>query len=334
MKQILLCATLLATTTIAHAEPIGLRIFDLDMRHHEESTRVAIWYPSGENKEEEVFAENPVFEGVWVQDNPRIKEGNYPVILFSHGLGGGIEVNAWLASMLAEKGAVVVSMDHINSSWRSMDTEEGVKHWTRAWDMSGALDALLEDDILSPHLDQNRIMAVGFSYGGWTALSLGGARADYQNLMELCSQDMEELIYCSDFYDHIVKTPPSTWDADYSDPRVTSVVAIEPGFVWGVDEAQLSQLNQNVTLIGLGEGEDRFVDSDFDKSGFANLAPFAQIVNISPATHFSAFPLCKPEGEAILEEEQDDPVCTDPYGGSRADIHENIVNIIAYDLGL
>ena len=36
-------------------------------------------------------------------------------------------------------------------------------------------------------------------------------------------------------------------------------------------------------------------------------------------------PLCKPAGAAILAEEKDHPVCTDPAGADRAAIHRQVL---------
>jgi hypothetical protein len=55
---------------------------------------------------------------------------------------------------------------------------------------------------------------------------------------------------------------------------------------------------------------------------------------LAPANHFTAMPLCKPAGEAILAEEKDDPVCTDPAGGDRQTIHDRIIQRIAAHFGL
>jgi predicted dienelactone hydrolase len=122
------------------------------------------------------------------------------------------------------------------------------------------------------------------------------------------------------------------WNASYGDPRVTHVMALDPGLIWGLEDA--AGLVENVTLIGLGDGEDRMLATDFDASGLADLLPGAQVLRITPAVHFTALPLCKPMGAAILIEEGDDPVCDDPEGADRAAIHLQIIEQMAADLGL
>ena len=89
-------------------------------------------------------------------------------------------------------------------------------------------------------------------------------------------------------------------------------------------------------LIGLGTGEDRLyaTDTSAEGSGFEALVPDAKVKLLAPANHFTAMPLCKPEGEALLAEEKDDPVCTDPAGGNRQAVHDEIIALIASHFGL
>ena len=74
--------------------------------------------------------------------------------------------------------------------------------------------------------------------------------------------------------------------------------------------------------------------TDFDKSGLSGLLDNPRVELLAPAYHFSAMPLCKPAGEALLKEANDDPVCTDPKGSNRVAIHDAIVELIAEQLGL
>ena len=45
---------------------------------------------------------------------------------------------------------------------------------------------------------------------------------------------------------------PALWNADYSDPRVSHVAAIDPGFVWGLEKADVAALVPSTLLIGFG----------------------------------------------------------------------------------
>lgn len=330
-------AILAATVTTANAQSAGLRLFDIDMPHHGQEALAALWYPADSDGTETVFAGNPVFQGVAARENATVAEGTYPVFLLSHGMGGGIESTAWLASALAERGAVVIAVNHINTTWRAFDMSEGIAHWTRAQDLTQALDTVFADPALEGHLDPDRIMAAGFSYGGWSALSLGGARGNHDGAVSACEEHAGEMELCDMLMSPKVDMPgvdPALWNADYSDPRVTHVAALDPGFVWGPVAEDLDGLVGEVLLIGLGDADTRLDATDFDRSGFAGFLPDAKVERIVPAVHFTGMPLCTNEGAAILESEADDPVCTDPEGTDRAAAHDRIVGLLADQIGL
>lgn len=323
-------------SSAAAADPVGLRLSSEPMAHQDTPVRTAIWYPA-QGGTPERFAENPVFVGVDVVMQAAPAPGRHPVIALSHGLGGGIESIAWLAAALAERGAVVVSVSHPNTTFSDFDLTDGARHWTRAQDLSAALDLVQADPALGPLLDTGRVMAAGFSYGGWTALSLGGARSNHAGFVQTCTDLVDRLVHCDAFLAPevgLADIDPADWNGDHSDARVTHVVAIDPGFVWGLEAADLDAVIPQVRMIGLGAGADRMPATDFDASGLTALLPQARVDRIAPGHHFTAMPLCQPAGAAILEDEQDDPVCTDPAGADRAAIHARIVSALAADLGL
>lgn len=315
----------------AFAEPPGLLLTEVDAPHHGRAIDAAIWYPSAGGGEPIVFAENPVFYGVEVVEGAQMLPGPHPVVLLSHGMGGGIRPMAWLAAGLAERGAIVVSVSHPGTTWSDFDMARGLRHWTRAQDLSAALDAVLET--YAGQIDVTRVMAMGFSYGGWTALSLGGMRNDHAGFVATCKS--EGFVECAAFLGSGVEdADPEVWDADYRDPRVTHVVALEPGLIWGLEADDADGLIENVRLIGLGAGSDRLGATDFEASGFADIVPHVPTEWIAPAVHFTGLPVCKPAGAEILAADDDDPVCTDPDGTDRAAVHAAIIDRAASDLGL
>lgn len=326
---------LVASTAISN--PAGYAPFGVDASHHGRGMIGAIWYPSMGDGRAFEFADSAVFHGVTVVEEATLQDGRHPVVLLSHGMGGNIRSLTWLATDLAEQGAIVVAVNHPNSTWGDFDMALGLQHWTRAQDLSLALDTLLSKPEFAGHIDETRIMAAGFSYGGWTALSLGGLLGNHAGYVDHCEEYRSASSHCDGLTRadvSISDIDEAAWNTSYADPRVTHVTAIDPGLVWGLAQADTRNLVENVQLIGLGQGDDRLLAANFDSSGLAALLPGAQIDNITPAMHFTALPLCKPMAEAILLEEQDDPVCTDPVGTDRQAVHATIVAHILTDLAL
>ncbi|PIE08504.1 MAG: hypothetical protein CSA74_02080 [Rhodobacterales bacterium] len=187
MRTMLSAAVLSLCASGACADAAGLQITEVFLPHHNALTRAAIWYPSTSSDTPTLYANTPVFEGVEAHIGGPVSTGRHPVVLFSHGLGGTDRAQAWLGAALAERGAITMFVNHPNSTWGDFDMSEGIRHWTRAQDMSTALDALLAMPGFSDSLDMSRVMAAGFSYGGWTALSLGGARGNHAGIVEACT---------------------------------------------------------------------------------------------------------------------------------------------------
>ena len=334
---ILTAAAFFLTASVASANPAGYSPFGIEASHHSRGMIGAIWYPSKGDGRAFLFADSPVFYGVTVVEEATIEDGIHPVVVLSHGMGGNIRSLAWLATDLAEKGAIVVSVNHPNSTWGDFDMAAGLLHGTRVQDLSLALDTLWADPKFVKHLDKDHVMAAGFSYGGWTALSMGGLLGNHAGYVKHCETYGAASSHCEGLMDAGVKLTnidATQWNASYADQRITHVTAIDPGLIWGLESADTRDLIDNVRLIGLGNGQDRLLAANFDKSGFAKLLPNAKIDHIVPAMHFTALPLCKPMAEAILVEEQDDPVCSDPQGTNRQAVHTIIVETILNDLGL
>lgn len=336
MRTILSAAALSLCISDAHADAAGLQIAEVFMPHHEAPTRVAIWYPGAAQVAPSIYADNPVFKGVEAHMNIPLSPGQHPVVMFSHGIGGTDRAQAWLGAALAKRGAVTVMVNHPNSTWGDFDMSEGVKHWTRTQDMSAALDAVIDMKAFSRGLDMSRVMAAGFSYGGWTALSLGGMRGNHSGIVEACST-FTQMEACETLLSEEVNLQgidSALWNSRYADERVTHVAAIDPGFVWGLEKADTVELLPSTILIGFGSDDDRMLATDFDRSGLTALLGDRMIERFDPAYHFSAMPICTPAGESILAEDNDDPVCTDPDGSDRAAIHNTIVDLLAGVLGL
>ncbi len=112
-------------------------------------------------------------------------------------------------------------------------------------------------------------------------------------------------------------------------------MAIDPGLLYGLQPSNVAGLVDNVLLIGLGEGQDRLLATDFSSegNGFAALLPNATVHDIAPANHFTTFLSCKPMGAEMLAEEGDDPVCTDPAGTDRDAVHAQVIEQMAIFVG-
>ncbi len=333
----LLAALSLVPALAVQADPAGYSTLSTVAPHHGKDLQGAMWYPVSGPGREMLVAETAVFYGVTVTENTPMADGEHPLVLLSHGLGGDFLSLAWLAAGLAERGAIVITVTHLKSTWGDFDSEAWLHHWTRVQDLTLVFDQALADPGIGLHVDPDRIMAAGFSYGGWTALSMGGLRGNLAGFEAHCREHRATTTACLDIAGEeidLTALSEDAWDASYADERITHAAAIDPGLTWGLESTHASDLVGHLTLVGLGEDDDRLFATDFDASGFAELVPDASTLRLAPAFHFSAMRLCKSGAEAILEEGRDEPVCTDPEGTDRAALHSAIVDELASDLKL
>ncbi|MEO1051934.1 MAG: hypothetical protein AAFX87_14985 [Bacteroidota bacterium] len=126
---------------------------------------------------------------------PTTLEGVYPIIIFSHGLGGSKNAAAYLGKHLAAHNYIAVHIQHHGSDesiWQGANSrEEAVNMLSKSIrnpqsavnrfnDVPFVIDELEElnnnDDILKGHLDLSKIGMAGHSYGGKSTMVAAGEK--------------------------------------------------------------------------------------------------------------------------------------------------------------
>ncbi|MEB3212052.1 MAG: alpha/beta fold hydrolase [Leptolyngbyaceae bacterium] len=125
-----------------------------------------------------------------------------PLVVISHGLGSDRTSYRYLASHLASHGFAVASPDHPGSNadyvqalfeGASNQISEPGEFINRSEDIRFLLDELERrvggDLALGDRLDTENVAVIGQSFGGYTALSLGGAAINFDRLAADCDDD-------------------------------------------------------------------------------------------------------------------------------------------------
>lgn len=147
--------------------PVGVR--DLKLNRDGRALPVRIWYPAlGEEG-------GPVTPGLMGA------HGRFPVVMFSHGLGGRPDDYATLLTRWARAGFVVAAPTFPHTSTGADNNVLDVLN--QPADVSYALDQVLAldtkaDDPLQGRLDADRVAAAGHSAGGVTTIGLFTANRD------------------------------------------------------------------------------------------------------------------------------------------------------------
>ncbi|MEN9214253.1 MAG: alpha/beta hydrolase [Gloeomargarita sp. DG02_4_bins_56] len=162
---------------------------------------------------------------------------NALTVMLSHGLGDSHESFAYLAKHLASHGFGVILPDHPGSDAQKLQRVlEGQEQEyitpqelvDRPKDITFVLNALTAQPEFAKALNLQRVAVVGHSYGGYTALAVGGARLNLANLNQVCSQteqgvglNLSLLLQCPG---RNLKNPP----VQFRDERVVAVLAVNP----------------------------------------------------------------------------------------------------------
>lgn len=122
-----------------------------------------------------------------------------PIVIISHGLGSDRTSYRYIAEHLASHGFAVLAPEHPGSNadyiqalfeGASDQISEPGEFINRSQDISFVLDEISklaqEDTALGDRLDISRVGVIGQSFGGYTALSLGGAEINFARLETDC----------------------------------------------------------------------------------------------------------------------------------------------------
>ncbi|WP_208351886.1 alpha/beta hydrolase family protein [Pseudaestuariivita rosea] len=332
MRKLLLTVAVTLAGTAAQAQDFaGYDQLTIDAEHRTRPIAGSIWYPVGTPTYRGLIGDNAVFQGTSAYVGAAVKEGSYPLVLLSHGSGGNMDGLGWLSSELANRGIMVLAVNHPGSTSGDSSPRRSILLDDRAADISEALDHILADPTFGPKIDQSRIVSVGFSLGGTTVLTLAGARLERDLYRDYCARlpDAEDCVFFKkggvDF-DNL----PESWTNDMSDPRLTAAIAVDPGMTYAIAPQTAATMTLPIMVLSLGGPGLLWKATDVGPTGsnlMANL-PNGTRQTVTQANHFSFLGLCKPEGAAILVEEKDDPVCNDPAGSDRSNAHKQAIEKI------
>ena len=285
-----------------------------------------VWYPATPGGRDVTVGGNGVFHGTRAgRDAPSV-EGQYPVILISHGAGGNAGQFGWIASDLARAGYVVVLPNHPGTTSRNASAEAAVRVWERPADISAVIAEIVKNPQEYLFIDTDRIATLGFSAGGYTAMALAGARVDPVALQSFCDTGDQGMSDCAFLRRggvdlHAMDLSPA--GQDLRDPHIKAAVTIDPGIVSTLTQQSLSAIDIPMLVINLGE--EKHVPSGVYARAAAEMIPTARYEIVPDAIHFSFLAQCTSKGADILiREGEPDPLCDDAGGRARQAIHDDL----------
>lgn len=315
-------------------DAIGFRQFQSTAGDGGRTLDIAVWYPSHGDAASSLVGDSKVFVGQSVQPDAPPAPGRHRLVVLSHGFGGNLLNQAWLAADLARRGYVVAAVNHPGTTSRNMDKTVGAKLWERPRDITHVIDLLTRDPAWSGAVSNDGVAVIGHSLGGWTVMEVAGGRFD-ANRFEADCRENRKLAAC-EVYRQIGAGADAQAKAalgqDLSDPRIKAVVSLDLGLARGFDPESLSRVSVPVLVIA-ADGGDARIPAELESRHLADLLPPATTAyaEIPGAAHFSFLSLCKPGAVEVLEADVpgDGIVCRDTARADRAAIHEQVANKIA-----
>jgi predicted dienelactone hydrolase len=195
--------------------------------------------------------------------------------MFSPGWGAAAYYNMDVGTSLAKHGFVVAAVTHYgdNTSFNRAEPVDplAVVLYNRPRDVSAALDAVLEMDLLSGAIDQSMIIASGWSLGGYAAMVLA---AGDDLVCDLVPSG---------------RIPPWTCAPSFPDPRIKMIIPLD-----GSNQLLHFQELARITLPAMGIGQEwSTVDSWQARQHAAFSGHPAYRVDVNRSIHQSFSTLCE-----------------------------------------
>lgn len=275
---ILLLALVVSLAVLVHVialrtdHPVGFRIARVAPKEGP-AFAVGLWYPT------EARPRPTTLLGLTLMDvapDARVAGTGRPLIVISHGNGGGLGGHADLALALADAGYVVVAPMHTGDNFLDQSAF-GTLGWLagRTREVHAAIDHVLEDWEGHGHVDPARVGAFGYSAGALTVLASAGARPDLGRVASHCATSPELVCDLLREARSPLLEPGASAGAESprTDPRIKATSLAAPGMaftlgadgltdvripvqLWSADNDTNVPYATNTRLVREGLGED------------------------------------------------------------------------------
>lgn len=319
--RVLIAALILAGSVVALAYGTALRsersvgfqitrVTDVDG----ESFAVGVWYPT----------ESPAWPTAQigtvlmkVAQNAPVTGSGLPLVVVSHGNGGGLQSHADLALVLASAGYVVAAPMHAGDNFLDQSAAGSASIFSsRNRQLRMSIDHMLTKWQAKGTIDPEKVGAFGFSAGGFTVLTVVGAQPDMSLIAQHCAQSPE---FACDALRHfkspLLETGASVGDPMVASPSVKAAVVAAPGLGFTMGSVALAGVQGPVQLWS-GDKDDKVPFATNAKVIVEALGPKVEFHPIPGASHASFLVPC-----GLLRPAD---ICTDPEGFDRKAFHASM----------
>ena len=272
---------------------------------------VGIWYPSPASPRAEKLA----LDTQTVAENGEVSGSSLPLIVMSHGQGGGFTNHYDTAIALADAGFVAAALTHTGDNWH--DQSRVIMIQDRSRQLRVVTDWMLHDWPEHARIDASRIGVFGFSAGGFTALVAAGATPDLSLLGPHCVAHPNEFTCALLTRNHVSldKMPAVPASAWAHDPRIKAAVVAAPALGFTFGRTGLAGVHVPVQLWR-AELDHVLPQPFYAQAVRDGLAVTPDYHVVSGADHMDFLPACDAAKSRMLP-----MICTPASGFDRAAFH-------------
>jgi predicted dienelactone hydrolase len=318
-------AVLLGVPSVVAADSVvGTTTLELHDRVTGRKVTSELWFATAADAKIEWYAPRPPLRAIPIARDaqPRSELKKRPLIVISHGNWGSRFSQGWLALNLVKAGYVVLSTSHPGTVGDDQSAAGRYRLWDRSRDVSFALNELLKHPRWAALIDERRVGFVGHSFGGWTGVSLAGGRYDPARQRSFCQTASSKDFYCEGtLKDDIANVPAADAGGSYRDARIRAFYIMGSGPGQGFAPGSLKAIGAPF-LVDTAQF-DEILDPASNSTNLARLMPSAREV-VRPVGHFAYVPECRWLVGPILTRVAGLPLCTDPSGVDRAQVHKQV----------
>jgi predicted dienelactone hydrolase len=318
LTRTLTAVAFLAMAEIVHAgpaavpaeKPVGFQVTSATDTNGQ-AFAVGVWYPADVQVSTSTQS-GPTVMGA-IQNAPVAGKG-LPLVVISHGNGGGLTSHIDLAMALAGAGYVVAAPMYPGDNFKD-DSASGLAtlYSGRNRQLRLAIDHMLTKWKGHDAVDPERIGAFGMSAGGFTVLTVAGAQPDMGLIPRHCSQSAEFICEVLRHYkSSLLNADAPAAEPMQVSPNVKAIVVAAPGLGFTLTPAALSRVKVPVQLWS-GEKDDKVPYATNGKFVVEALGSKVEFHSVPNAGHLSFLAPC---GPVKVPE-----ICTDPEGFDRTAFH-------------
>lgn len=317
LSLIALIALLLALATYAllralyTERPVGFQVVSV-VGPGGTPMAAGIWYPTRSRPMPTILLQ---FNLLSVAKDAPVEGSALPLVLVSHGNGGGLGSHVDLALALAERGFVVVAPMHAGDNFADQSAVS-TSRWLpdRTRQLRAVLDHMLQLWPDRARIDAQRIGVFGFSAGAFTALTAIGAEPDLRRVATHCNATPEFVCKLlgelkSPLLDPAAAPAPSEFARD---DRVKAAVLVAPGLGFAFPASGLASIGGPVQVWS-GQADTNVPTASNAKPISEALGSRAEWREVAGASHFAFLAPCRLFGPPMF--------CSDADGFDRESVH-------------